>query len=221
MTSLGEIALGSLPVIRQIFLTGPDAAGLDRSLYLARKEYERTGTTGYVCSLSSSTMVYKAMCAGRFLEDFYPDLTDEKFLTPFALFHQRYATNVLPAWHRAQPLRTLAHNGEINTVWGNRARMDARTATIPAENHPICSEGGSDSTSLDEVIEMLARNGRTVAESIRMLVPPAQGSKDSDFLRYHGDAVEPWDGPARWPLRTAVWWGWRLIAMVCALVAIS
>jgi glutamate synthase (NADPH/NADH) large chain len=193
---LGEIALGSLPVIRQIFLTGPDAAGLDRSLYLARKEYERTGTTGYVCSLSSSTMVYKAMCAGRFLEDFYPDLADEKFLTPFALFHQRYATNVLPAWHRAQPLRTLAHNGEINTVWGNRARMDARTATIPAENHPICSEGGSDSTSLDEVIEMLARNGRTVAESIRMLVPPAQGSKDSDFLRYHGDAVEPWDGPA-------------------------
>ena len=193
---LGEIALSSLPVIRQVLLTGSDVENLDRSLYLVRKQYERRQAKGYICSLSASTLVYKAMCAGRFLEDFYPDLADESFVTPFALFHQRYATNVLPAWHRAQPLRTLAHNGEINTVWGNRARMDARTATIPEENLPICSEGGSDSTSLDEVIEMLARNGRTVAESIRMLVPPAQGKRDSDFLRYHGDAVEPWDGPA-------------------------
>ena len=193
---LGEIALSSLPVIRQVLVTTNDAEAMDYSLYLVRKQYERMGAEGYICSLSSSTMVYKAMCAGRYLEDFYPDLADESFTTPFALFHQRYATNVLPAWHRAQPLRTLAHNGEINTVWGNRARMDARTATLPEENLPICSEGGSDSTSLDEVIEMLARNGRTVAESIRMLVPPAQGTRDSDFLRYHADAVEPWDGPA-------------------------
>ena len=193
---LGEIALSTLPVIRQVLLTTSDLDGLDHALYVVRKHYERMESKGYICSLSASTMVYKAMCAGRYLEDFYPDLADESFTTPFALFHQRYATNVLPSWHRAQPLRTLAHNGEINTVWGNRARMDARAATLPEENLPICSQGGSDSTSLDEVIEMLARNGRTVAESIRMLVPPAQGTRNSDFLRYHADAVEPWDGPA-------------------------
>ena len=193
---LGEIAISSQPVIRQVLLTTDDPDGLDHALYVVRKQYERMESKGYICSLSASTMVYKAMCAGRYLEDFYPDLADESFTTPFALFHQRYATNVLPSWHRAQPLRTLAHNGEINTVWGNRARMDARAATLPEENLPICSEGGSDSTSLDEVIEMLARNGRTVAESIRMLVPPAQGTRNSDFLRYHADAVEPWDGPA-------------------------
>ena len=83
-----------------------------------------------------------------------------EFKTPFALFHQRYATNVLPTWHRAQPLRTLAHNGEINTIWGNRARMEARAATLPLELHPVLSEGGSDSTSLDEIVEMLSHNGR-------------------------------------------------------------
>ena len=197
---LGEIALSSLPIIRHVLLTSASETAtqseVDRALFLARKQYERAGGMAYLCSLSTSTMVYKAMCAGKYLRDFYPDLAHADFVTPFALFHQRYATNVLPAWHRAQPLRTLAHNGEINTVWGNRARMDARTATIPPENLPICSEDGSDSTSLDEVVELLARNGRTVAESIRMLVPPAQGGKDSAFLRYCGDAVEPWDGPA-------------------------
>ncbi len=117
-------------------------------------------------------------------------------MTPFAIFHQRYATNVLPSWDRAQPLRTLAHNGEINTVWGNRGRMDARAATIPAECHPILTADGSDSTSLDEVVELLARNGRSVAEAVRMLLPPAGRQKDSAFLRYHADCVEPWDGPA-------------------------
>ncbi len=117
-------------------------------------------------------------------------------MTPIALFHQRYATNVLPSWDRAQPLRTLAHNGEINTVWGNRGRMDARAATIPAECHPILSKDGSDSTSLDEVVELLARNGRSVAEAVRMLLPPAGRQKESAFLRYHADCVEPWDGPA-------------------------
>ena len=86
-----------------------------------------SGVEGYVCSLSSSTLVYKAMCAGRLLAEFYPDLADPAYVTPFAIFHQRYATNVLPSWERAQPFRTLAHNGEINTVWGNRvAWMRAR-----------------------------------------------------------------------------------------------
>jgi glutamate synthase (NADPH/NADH) large chain len=197
---LGRIALSTLPVIRQVMLTADDAAmhsgSLDRKLFLARKQFERSKAEGYLCSLSTSTMVYKGMCAGRLLAEFYPDLADERFTTPFALFHQRYATNVLPSWDRAQPLRVLAHNGEINTVWGNRARMDARAVGVPAECYPIYSEGGSDSTTLDEVIELLARNGRTVAEAIRMLVPAAQGKGESNFLRYHGDATEPWDGPA-------------------------
>ena len=194
---LGEIALSSIPVIRQVLVTSTDSELFDRRLYLARKQFEREAdSSGYVCSLSSCSVVYKAMCAGRLLSEFYPDLADPAYTTPFAIFHQRYATNVLPSWDRAQPLRTLAHNGEINTVWGNRGRMEARAATIPAECHPILSKDGSDSTSLDEVVELLARNGRSVAEAIRMLVPPAGRQRESAFLRYHADCVEPWDGPA-------------------------
>jgi glutamate synthase domain-containing protein 2/glutamate synthase domain-containing protein 1/glutamate synthase domain-containing protein 3 len=200
---LGEIALSSIPVIRHVLVTAREAVNFERRLYLARKQFERdasaaggAATAGYVCSLSSYSMVYKAMCAGRLLAEFYPDLADPGYTTPFAIFHQRYATNVLPSWDRAQPLRTLAHNGEINTVWGNRSRMDARAATIPAECHPILTKDGSDSTSLDEVVELLARNGRSVAEAVRMLLPPAGRQRDSAFLHYHADCVEPWDGPA-------------------------
>ena len=194
---LGEIALSSIPVIRQVLVTATNPEFFERRLYLARKQFEReAAASGYVCSLSSCSLVYKAMCAGRLLADFYPDLADPGYTTAFAIFHQRYATNVLPSWDRAQPLRTLAHNGEINTVWGNRGRMDARAATIPAECHPILSKDGSDSTSLDEVVELLARNGRSVAEAVRMLLPPAGRQRESAFLRYHADCVEPWDGPA-------------------------
>src|SRR3984885_6213643 len=194
---LGEIALSSIPVIRQVLVTASEPAHFERRLYLARKQFEReAGAAGYVCSLSSCSVIYKAMCAGRLLSEFYPDLADPGYVTPFAIFHQRYATNVAPSWDRAQPLRTLAHNGEINTVWGNRGRMDARAATIPAECHPILTPDGSDSTSLDEVVELLARNGRSVAEAVRMLLPPAGRQRESAFLRYHADCVEPWDGPA-------------------------
>ena len=194
---LGEIALSSIPVIRQVLVTSIDPEQFERRLYLARKQCERDSpNAAYVCSLSSYSLVYKAMCAGRLLADFYPDLADSTYVTAFAIFHQRYATNVAPSWDRAQPLRTLAHNGEINTVWGNRGRMDARAATIPAECHPILTKDGSDSTSLDEVVELLARNGRSVAEAVRMLLPPAGRQKESPFLRYHADCVEPWDGPA-------------------------
>jgi glutamate synthase domain-containing protein 2/glutamate synthase domain-containing protein 1/glutamate synthase domain-containing protein 3 len=194
---LGDIALSSIPVIRQVLVTATNPEFFERRLYLARKQFEReAATSGYVCSLSSCSLVYKAMCAGRLLAEFYPDLADPAYTTAFAIFHQRYATNVLPSWDRAQPLRTLAHNGEINTVWGNRGRMDARAATIPAECHPILSKDGSDSTSLDEMVELLARNGRSVAEAVRMLLPPAGRQRESAFLRYHADCVEPWDGPA-------------------------
>jgi glutamate synthase domain-containing protein 2/glutamate synthase domain-containing protein 1/glutamate synthase domain-containing protein 3 len=193
---LGEIANAARPVIWHVLIASENTANFDRRLFLARKQFEASQLPGYVASISSRTMVYKAMSAGRLLADFFPDLAHPEFKTPFALFHQRYATNVLPTWHRAQPLRTLAHNGEINTIWGNRARMEARAATLPLELHPVLSEGGSDSTSLDEIVEMLSHNGRTVAEAVRMLLPPANPGNSSSFLQYSGDCMEPWDGPA-------------------------
>ncbi len=200
---LGEIALGSMPGIRHLLLTddsGDPADTLERKLYLARKDFERRfergEVTGYVASLSARVVVYKSLCIGRLLSEFYADLRDSSYVTPFALFHQRYATNTTPAWHRAQPGRMLAHNGEINTVWGNRSRMEARYTTLPAECQPILTKDGTDSTSLDETVELLTRNGRTVAEAIRILLPPAMTEHPSAFLQYHRDTAEPWDGPA-------------------------
>ena len=201
---LGEMALGTMPRIRQVLIVD-GAAGepgtMERRLYLARKQFERAhaqgDVTGYICSLSSQIIVYKAMCTGEFLHHFYPDLAAEDYVTPFAVFHQRYATNTSPTWHRAQPGRKLGHNGEINTVWGNRARMTARDSTLPVECKPVLTVGGTDSTSLDEAVELLSQNGRTLAEAIRMLLPPANdGRKKSSFLQYNTDCAEPWDGPA-------------------------
>ena len=193
---LGEIAASSRPEIWHLLVTSDDTEFFDRRLFLARKQFERSELPGYFVSISSSTMIYKALCAGRLLSEFYPDLADPEFKTPFALFHQRYATNVLPSWERAQPFRTLAHNGEINTIWGNRARMEARAATLPLDVYPVLTQGGSDSTSLDEIVELLAHNGRTVGEAVRMIVPPANPGNSSSFLQYSGDCIEPWDGPA-------------------------
>ena len=193
---LGSIAASTLPNIWHVLVTADDAADFDRRLYLARKQFERSAVPGYVASISSSTIIYKSLVAGRLLPQFYPDLANPSFVTPFAVFHQRYATNVLPSWDRAQPCRTLAHNGEINTIWGNRSRMEARAQTLPLELHPVLTVGGSDSTSLDEVVELLSQNGRTLAEALRMLVPPANHGNKSSFLQYTGDCVEPWDGPA-------------------------
>lgn len=141
---LGEIALSTMPRILQVLISDrreSESTTRERRLYLARKQFEqmhqRQETTGYICSLSTKTLVYKAMCSGSLLPSFYPDLNSPDYVTNFAIFHQRYATNTLPAWHRAQPGRSLAHNGEINTVWGNRARMAAREATLPVECKPI------------------------------------------------------------------------------------
>ncbi len=198
---LGELALDSVPIIRQALISvsnptnwAPDA--LEHRLYLARKTFERETTDTYVCSLSTRTIVYKAMCAGRSLHEFYPDLDSDDFVAPFAIFHQRYATNVLPSWHRAQPLRVLAHNGEINTIWSNRAHMEARRATLPRECEPILTGDASDSMSLDEIAELLANNGRNVAEAMRILLPPAAMGNETAFHRYHADCMEPWDGPS-------------------------
>ncbi len=198
---LGEIALGSLPVIYQALIASPDEgkgsqAEVEHKLFLARKAFEREVADSYVCSLSTRTIVYKALCAGRLLHEFYPDLQSPQFVTSFAVFHQRYATNVSPSWHRAQPLRMLAHNGEINTVWGNRAHMESRRATLPWESEPFLSREASDSMSLDEVAELLANYDRNVAEAIRMLLPPAPVDNETLFHRYHADCMEPWDGPS-------------------------
>src|SRR5579875_490688 len=198
---LGEIALSTMPAVRQVLIgSGAEPAEFEKQLYLARKGFERAtqdgAVKGYVCSLSCRTLVYKAMCLGRLLPEFYPDLQSAEFVTSFAVFHQRYATNTLPAWHRAQPGRRLAHNGEINTVWGNRARMDAADASLPEEAKPVITKDGTDSTSLDETVELLSQYGRTLAESVRMLLPPAFVNRVSPFLRYHADVAQPWDGPA-------------------------
>lgn len=199
-TVLGEIAQSCMPAIRQALITTSDSTPVEPSrvehkLFLARKSFERRGTSSYVCSLSSRTVVYKALCSGAALPDFYADLQDSRFTTPFAIFHQRYATNVLPTWDRAQPLRLLAHNGEINTIWGNRAHMELRRPALPLESEPLLSAGASDSMSLDEVAELLANYGRNVAESLRILLPDAT-LKESAFHRYHADCMEPWDGPS-------------------------
>ena len=199
---LGEIASASLPVIRQALIAGPEEGKwtedeLEPRLYAARKSFERQVADSYVCSLSTRTIVYKALCAGRLLHEFYPDLQCEEFVTPFAIFHQRYATNVLPSWHRAQPLRMLAHNGEINTIWGNRAHMESRRASLPRQCEPLLSAQASDSMSLDEVAELLANHGRNVAEAVRMLLPAAAAARsETAFHRYHADCMEPWDGPS-------------------------
>ena len=202
---LGEIALSTMPKIRQVLVEDAsthDSDPMEKRLYLARKQFERAveagEVTGYVCSLSTQTIVYKAMCLGRLLPEFFPDLASEQYVSTFALFHQRYATNTLPAWHRAQPGRKLGHNGEINTVWGNRSRMAARDSTLPVECKPVLTKDGTDSTSLDETVELLSQNGRTIAESVRMLLPPADATLGhvSPFLHYHAGCSEPWDGPA-------------------------
>jgi len=198
---LGDLALDSVPIIRQALITVSKpaewtAAEIEHRLYLARKAFERQTADTYVCSLSARTIVYKAMCAGRALHEFYPDLESPEFVAPFAVFHQRYATNVLPSWNRAQPLRMLAHNGEINTIWSNRAHMEARRATLPRECEPMLTGDASDSMSLDEVAELLANYGRNVAEAMRMLLPPASDRHETAFHRYHADCMEPWDGPS-------------------------
>jgi glutamate synthase (ferredoxin) len=200
---LGEIARSTMPVIRQVLVADDaqnDVGPMEHRLYLARKQFERAvengEVEGYFCSLSSTTLVYKSMCEGKLLPEFFTDLKSPEYVTPFAVFHQRYATNTLPAWHRAQPGRKLAHNGEINTVWANRARMAARDSTLPVECKPVLTKDGTDSTSLDETVELISQNGRTIAEAVRMLLPPAMVKREHPFLKYHNNVSEPWDGPA-------------------------
>jgi glutamate synthase (ferredoxin) len=216
--ALGEKALDTRPKIRQVIVARP--AGLEdeafeRALYFARTEAERRvieqGIDGfYVPSLSARTVVYKGLMLATQLPAFYRDLRDPDYETALAVFHQRYSTNTLPNWLLAQPFRTLAHNGEINTLQGNRNWMRAREPELRSavwgeaieRLRPIVWEAGSDSASLDNVLELLELSGRDVLHAMLMLVPSAwendadMDPRVRDFYRYHACLTEPWDGPA-------------------------
>jgi len=207
--ALGPLARGNCPTIRQAFVAAPPNRGNDeaweRRLYVARRAIERrAGSAVYVSSLSCRSIVYKALLTGTELPTFYPDLRAPWFETAIAVFHQRYSTNTQPSWPLAQPFHLLAHNGEINTLWGNRNAMRAREAKLPAALRPVIWEGGSDSASLDNALELLVRSGRDPVHALMMLVPEAwEGANDLEidpalraFYEFHAPLMEPWDGPA-------------------------
>lgn len=210
---LGEAARDAAPVIEQPFLVASDGdaadgAQLERRAFRTRKRIERE-TGVYLPSLSTRTIVYKGMVTTLQLPGFYAELSEPDFASRFAIVHSRYSTNTFPSWHLAQPLRMVAHNGEINTVRGNRNWMRAREAQLRSEVLgdlrpllPICSDGGSDSASFDEVLELLVMAGRSLPHALAMMVPEAWESENGlspelrDFLEYHSLVMEPWDGPA-------------------------
>ncbi|HWH26105.1 MAG TPA: glutamate synthase large subunit [Pseudolysinimonas sp.] len=212
--NLGKLARKAAPAFEQLFVAGHDAGdpvvgiALDRLTFRLRKRAERE-LGAYFPSLSSRTLVYKGMVTTLQLEPFYPDLSDERFASKLALVHSRYSTNTFPSWPLAQPFRTIAHNGEINTVQGNRNWMRARQSQLESELlgdlrplFPIVSEGASDSASFDEVAELLQLSGRSLPHSIMMMVPEAwENQADLDpsrraFYEFHSMLMEPWDGPA-------------------------
>src|SRR5215471_9871019 len=206
--SLGDRARERMPAIWHAVIWRPDLAEdqWEDRLYAARRLAERRaearGIRMHVASCSCRTIVYKGLTAGTHLADFYLDLQDERAESQLALFHQRYSTNTMPDWRLAQPFRMLAHNGEINTLTGNRAWMRAREAELPEELRPVIWSEGSDSTSLDNVLELLVRRGFDPAEALMTLVPDAwEGRGDMaprvrDFYRFQSTRFEPWDGPA-------------------------
>jgi glutamate synthase (NADPH/NADH) large chain/glutamate synthase (ferredoxin) len=211
--ALGPAARAGRPAIRQAFVVPKGRLGdpdvWERRLYVAGKAVERRATAAriapfYVCSLSGRTIVYKALLGGADLPEFYDDLRDPEFETALAVFHQRYSTNTTANWPLAQPFRLLAHNGEINTLWGNRNAMRAREAGIPARLTPVIWQEGSDSASLDNALELLVRSGggRDPVHALMMLVPeawerlPDLEPELKQFYEFHAGVMEPWDGPA-------------------------
>ena len=214
---LGGVALESLPGIEQLLLAkAPDLSGIEfeRLLYLARRRaeaaYREHDVDAYIVSMSARTIVYKGLMVAPQLRSFFPDLADPRTRSALALFHQRFATNTLPNWKLAQPFRFIAHNGEINTLLGNRNWMSARepelTSPIWGEKMqdliPIIEPIGSDTASLDEALELLTTSGRDVLHAMAMLVPEAwENMPNMDpqlraFYEYHACLMEPWDGPA-------------------------
>ncbi|MEV0780284.1 glutamate synthase large subunit [Streptomyces sp. NPDC050433] len=223
---LGAIARATMPVFRQLFVaangttggvgttggTGTTGIALDRKTFVLRKRAEREAGI-YFPSLSARTIVYKGMLTTGQLEPFFPDLSDRRFATAVAVVHSRFSTNTFPSWPLAHPYRFVAHNGEINTVKGNRNWMKARESQLASDvfgddprtlerTFPVCTPDASDSASFDEVLELLHLGGRSLPHSVLMMVPEAWENHDSmdparrAFYQYHATMMEPWDGPA-------------------------
>jgi len=211
-SSLGKTALSVMPRFEQIFIAGlqnETGINLDRLSFCLRKRIEHSLPI-YFSSLSSKTIVYKGMLTTGQLEEFFPDLSDERVISPLALVHSRFSTNTFPSWPLAHPYRFIAHNGEINTVKGNRNWMRARETLLQSDLipgdlkriYPIVDPKGSDSASFDEVLELLYLGGRSLAHSVLMMIPEAWENHTSmsrerrDFYAFHASLMEPWDGPA-------------------------
>lgn len=209
---LGKDALATEPDIRQVFITGAaDTATFDRTLYIIRKRIERriTHKDFYIVSLSSKNIVYKGMLSSVQVREYFPDLTQPYFTSGIAVVHSRFSTNTFPTWSLAQPFRLLAHNGEINTIRGNRAWMEARESVLstPALGdvrgiRPVIQPGMSDSASLDNVLEFFVMSGLSLPHAMAMLIPESFNDKNpisedlKAFYEYHSILMEPWDGPA-------------------------
>jgi glutamate synthase (NADPH) large chain len=213
---LGATARSVMPSFWQIFVESPGQTGIDleRMAFLLRKRAEHEGRAQgielYFPSLSSRTMVYKGMLTTNQLQPFFPDLSDPRMASALALVHSRFSTNTFPSWPLAHPYRLIAHNGEINTVKGNRNWMQAREATLSSNAiagelsriFPICTPGSSDSGSFDEVLELLHLGGRSLPHAVLMMIPEAwENHTEMDparraFYEFHASVMEPWDGPA-------------------------
>jgi glutamate synthase (NADPH/NADH) large chain len=216
----GESARATRPAVMQVFIdrNGQAKDVFERKLLIVRKRVQKTIRDSkkpyteafYICSLSSSTIVYKGQILGYKLEDFYLDLLDETIKTSIIIVHERYSTNTFPSWKLAQPFRYIAHNGEINTIRGNINWMNAREGVMHSKLFgedfkkilPVIEPGGSDSASLDNALELFAANGHPLENIMMMLIPeawqkdPKMGRDKRGFYEYHARVMEPWDGPA-------------------------
>ncbi len=212
-SALGATARGVMPVFSQLFVQAKGVRitgmALERMAFCLRKRAEHE-TDVYFASLSSRTLVYKGMLTTEQLDTFYPDLVDERVASALAVVHSRFSTNTFPSWPLAHPFRFIAHNGEINTVMGNRNWMRAREALLRSDLirgdldrlFPICTPGASDSASFDEVLELLHMGGRSLPHAVLMMIPEAwEKHQEMDtsrraFYEFHSSLMEPWDGPA-------------------------
>lgn len=215
---LGAISASNEPQTKQIFVTGSTSQEeLERKLYMVRKKIENSISKSniskersfYIVSLSTKQMIYKGMLTSLQLREYFPDLSDKNFTSGIALVHSRFSTNTFPTWDLAQPFRMMGHNGEINTIRGNRQWMESRESVLKSDQlgnlndlYPIVQPGMSDSASLDNVLEFLVMSGKSLPHAMAMLVPESWNQKNpiSDNLRafyeYHSTFMEPWDGPA-------------------------
>ena len=214
---IGEKANATRPEIEQIMIRGrgADAAEFERDLYVIRRRIEKQAIEAqvgemYICSLSCRSVIYKGMFLAESLTDFYPDLLDERFVSRFAIYHQRYSTNTFPTWRLAQPFRMLAHNGEINTIHGNINWMKSHETRLEAgelgqyveDVKPVVQVGGSDTATLDGVFELLVRAGRDAPMTKALMIPASVGQDATmpqahrDMFLYCNAVMEPWDGPA-------------------------